>query len=75
MFQQSYTNIMTHCLQDIRVLLECILHERINSMLTSYSIPLYNIVIHVTQDLLRNQVINPITQESHMILDLCLEYQ
>ena len=26
MFLQSYTNIMIHCLQDIKVLLECILH-------------------------------------------------
>ena len=47
-------------------------------MLITYSIPsesMYKVVIHVTQDLLKNQVISPITQEFHMILDLCLEYQ
>ena len=41
-------------------------------MLTSYSTPLesmYKIVIHVTQDLLKYQVISPITQEFHMTLD------
>ena len=46
-------------------------------MLTTYSIPseiIYKVVIHVTQDLLKNQVVSPITQEFHMILDLCLEY-
>ena len=35
----------------------------------------YRAVIHVTQDLLMNQVISPITQEFHMISDICLEYQ
>ena len=47
-------------------------------MLTTYSIPskgMYKVVIHITQDLLKNQVISPIKQEFHMILDLCLEYQ
>ena len=47
-------------------------------MLTTYLIPsesLYKVVIHVIQGLLRNQVLSPITQEFHMILDLCLEYQ
>ena len=47
-------------------------------MLTNYLIPsesMYKVVILVIQDLLRNQVIRPITQEFPMILDLCLEYQ
>ena len=42
-------------------------------MLTTYSVPsesMYRVVIHVTQDLLKNQVISPITQEFHMNLDL-----
>ena len=46
-------------------------------MLTTYSIPsqsMYRVVIHITQDLLKNQVISPITQEFHMTLDLWLEY-
>ena len=44
-----------------------------NSMLTTYSIPsesTYKVVIYVTQDLLMNQVINPIKQELLIILDL-----
>ena len=47
-------------------------------MLTTYLIPsesMYKVVIHVIQDLLRNQVIRPTTQEFPMILDLCQEYQ
>ena len=47
-------------------------------MLTTYSIPsesIYNVVKHVTQCLLKNQVISPIIQEFNKILDLCLEYQ
>ena len=47
-------------------------------MLTTYSIPLGSVckvVIHVTQDLLKNLVTSPITQEFHIILELCLEYQ
>ena len=47
-------------------------------MLTTDLIPsesMYKVVIHVIQDLLRNQFIRPITQEFLMILDLCLEYQ
>ena len=50
----------------------------LNSLLTTYSIPsesMYKVVIHVIQDLLRSKVISPITQEFHMISDLCLEYQ
>ena len=35
---------------------------------------MYKVVIYAIQYLLRNQVIRPITQEFHMILDLCLEY-
>ena len=35
----------------------------------------YKVAIHVIQDLLRKQVISPVTQELHMFLDLCLEYQ
>ena len=47
-------------------------------MLATHLIPSesrYKVIIHVIQDLLRNQVIRLITQEFHMILDLCLEYQ
>ena len=47
-------------------------------MLQTYSFPsesMYRVVIDVTQDLLRNQVISSITQVFHMTLDLCLEYQ
>ena len=37
-------------------------------MLTTYSIPsesMYKVVIHVTEDLLKNQVKSPIIQEFH----------
>ena len=54
------------------------LNYRRNSMLTTYLIPsesMYKFVIHVIQDLLRNQVARHITQELPMNLDLCLEYQ
>ena len=47
-------------------------------MLTNYLIPsesMYKAVIHVTQDLLKNQVVSPITQEFHIISSLCLEYK
>ena len=47
-------------------------------MLTAHLMPsesMYKVVIHVIQDLLRNQVMSPITQEYHMILDQCLEWQ
>ena len=50
----------------------------IPSECTMYLIPsecMYEVVILVTQDLIGNQVIRPITQEFPMILDLCLEYQ
>ena len=39
-------------------------------MLTTYSIPsesMYKIVIHVTQDVQKNWVISPITQEFHFL--------
>ena len=42
-------------------------------MLITYSIPsesIYKAAIHVTQDMLKNQVINPIIKEFHMTLDL-----
>ena len=47
-------------------------------MVTTYLIPsesMYKVVIHVIQDLLRIQVIKPITHEFHTILHLCIEYQ
>ena len=75
---QFCINIMTHYWQDIKVLLECILHEKRNSMLTTCLIPsgsMYKVVILVTQDLLRNQVIRHIILGFLMTLDLCLEYQ
>ena len=40
-------------------------------MLTTYSIQsesMYKLAIHITQDLVKNQVTGPITQEFHMIL-------
>ena len=36
---------------------------------------MFKISMHVTQDLLKNQVINPITQDVIIILDPCLESQ
>ena len=47
-------------------------------MLATNSIPsenLYKVVLYGMQDLPKNQVINPITQKFHMVLDLCLYYQ
>ena len=47
-------------------------------MLTTYSIStesMYKVVIHVTHNLLKNQVVSPITQEFHMTLDLWLQCQ
>ena len=46
-----------------------------NNLFNSITKSMHKVVIHVIQDLLRNQVIRPTRKEFHMILDICLKYQ